>query len=135
MKSKTLLSILAIVFAIQCAGQTICRNGYCMSYQEYDFYADALVERNGLLQIDSMQRQTIIELKQQLDLFMVADKTHQAAAESSAIYIDSLKDNNADLQNRIDRKTKWNKVYKKIIVGAVVIIVAETSALYLILRP
>lgn len=106
-----------------------------MSYQEYDYYADALVERNGLLQIDSLQRETIAELKQQLDLFMQADNTHQAAAESSAIYIDSLKDSNNNLQSRYNRKEKWNKIYKKIIGGAIVIIVAETGALYLILRP
>lgn len=106
-----------------------------MSYQEYDFYADALVERNGLLIVDSLQRQTITELKQQLDLYMAADKIHQSAAESSAIYIDSLKDSNANLQKQYNRKEKWNKIYKKIIAGAVVIIITETGALYLILRP
>lgn len=106
-----------------------------MSYQEYDFYADALVERNGLLEIDSLQRHTIMELKQNLDLCMAADQTHRAAEESSAIYIDSLKDANIDLQKRHERKTKWNKIYKKIIAAAGVIIIAETGALYLILRP
>lgn len=106
-----------------------------MSYQEYDFYADALVERNGLLIVDSLQRQVISELRQQNDLCGSANRTLQASAESSAIYITSLKDNNADLQSQNKRKSKWIKIYKKIIAGAIVIIVAETGALYLMLRP
>lgn len=133
MKKKILYIILIVslssIGVIRCFGQII------LTDKAFDFYGDAVInvgilkKDTALLNIKIKQKDTIIN-KQELQ---IAELTFAEATEKGKAK--NYKDDLGTCGTKLDKKSKWNKIYKKVILTVTSVVILEGLLIYTLIKP
>lgn len=118
---------LAIVFPIQLIGQIT------LSNSQFDFYAKALVNEKVLKVDTTVLRSQLKDCEEIVMLQKDQVDGVKFALKAQSDITDNYRTSLSNLQKKYDKKVKWIKIAKKVIVAVVVIVVAETVIIYIIL--
>lgn len=110
---------------IQCYGQTI-----CLTDKQFEFYGDAVIDRK-YLQLDTAELK--LKVKQKDTALINREERIKDLEQANKIW--GLKSNNykSDLSacgDKLNKKDKWNKIFKKVSGIAVIIVVLESIYIY-----
>lgn len=126
-KWKILIALLAFVGTIQ--SQSI-----LLTSKQFDFYAKALIERNGLN--DSLQ-----ECKEELQEYrtMVSNLEIKNTGTETALFDTAKLNNDCEIKetqskDTIERKNKFLRISRKIIIACSAVIIAEAGMIYILSR-
>jgi len=102
-----------------------------LTYNEFDFYAKALIEKQGL-QIDTaLYKAQIKDCEQMYDLKVAQSDAYVYALNQQKKITDNYKTTLANTQEKYDKKLRWNKIYKKAIGILTGVAILEGLIIYL----
>ena len=117
-----LLLIAGILGTIQCCAQQD-SNKICLTYPQFDFYADALVERNGLRSDTAILNKQIIEQDKIINYQSKQIEKHEEISNTQKSLIALKTKENSEIKLDLDRVNKKLHRSKK-----TVLILGITSA-------